>query len=182
MTITKELILDIFNYEKITGKFFYKKTKRGTKAGQEAGTNSRNPKENKFYRRITINNKSYPRSHLIWLVEKGVFPTLQLDHINDDSLDDRIENLQELTNADNNRRKTRLQCNNTSGYTGVNWSNEKNKWRAQFGVTRDLLPDHLKGKGKSEKRTFHIGYFNCPKEAHQAYLKKKEEILAILAK
>ena len=124
-----------------------------------------------------INNKHYPRSNLVWFIEKGVWPTYQIDHINDDSLDDYIDNLQDIPCVDNIRKQVKIRYNNTSGYPGVSWNKRLNKYHAQFRVRRHLLPNHLIGKGKSPHQMFSAGYFDCPKQAHEAYLEKKEEIL-----
>src|SRR5882672_9501008 len=48
-----------------------------------------------------------PYSHLVWLLEKGEWPEdgKNLDHINDDPMDNRPSNLNELTHTENQRKR-----------------------------------------------------------------------------
>lgn len=49
---------------------------------------------------IRINNFCYARSRLVWLFFKGKFPKGEISHINRDALDDRIENLRDVTRSE----------------------------------------------------------------------------------
>lgn len=42
---------------------------------------------------ISVIGKRYYRSHLVWLMEKGEWPSNPIDHLNKDHSDDRISNL-----------------------------------------------------------------------------------------
>lgn len=44
-------------------------------------------------------------SHIVWFLNTGRWPTLQLDHKDDNKKNNKFENLQELTHADNNGRR-----------------------------------------------------------------------------
>ena len=74
----------------------------------------------------------------------------QVDHINVNSLDNRIENLRILTQQQN------LFNTKAKGYT---WSNLHNKWQSQIMINN---------KQKS------LGRFENEEDAHQAYLNAKE--------
>ena len=73
-----------------------------------------------------------------------------IDHINNNSLDNRIENLRILT-AQQNQFNTKAK--------GYCWSNKNKKWRAQIMI--------------NYKNKF-LGHFETKEEAHQAYLNAKE--------
>jgi hypothetical protein len=84
---------------------------------------------------------------------------LVIDHINDNPSDNRVENLQIVTNRYNT---CKTQGKYSSQYKGVWWSKDKQKWRA--GILINKKPKFL-------------GYFTDEKEAHLAYqnaLKKIE--------
>jgi hypothetical protein len=80
-----------------------------------------------------------------------------VDHINGNGLDNRRCNLRIVTLFENsmNRKKSK---NNTTGYTGVDFSKSEKKFRARIS--------------KYGKR-HELGLFNTAEEAYQAYLMAK---------
>ena len=75
------------------------------------------------YRYVSCLGKKYKVSHIVWemhnptdKLNKGD----QIDHINHNRADDRIENLRKTNNKGNSRNRALL-TNNKSGYTGVYW-------------------------------------------------------------
>lgn len=97
------------------------------------------------YLYVSLNKKKVANHQVIWLLCTGYWPTDQIDHIDGNSLNNRIENLRESSQAENTRNQKRHQHNST-GVTGV--GRYKNKWRAYIG--RDAT---------------HLGYFNTKEEA-----------------
>lgn len=83
-----------------------------------------------------------------------------IDHVNGNGLDNRRENLRLATRSENcaNRGK---QSNNKSGYKGVHWNNEKQKWVAFIGFKR---------------KKFYLGQYDTPEEAYEAYCEKAIEL------
>lgn len=79
---------------------------------------------------------------------------LVVDHINDVKTDNKVENLQIVTNRFNTC-KTR--GNYSSKYKGVNWHKHIQKW-----VSRIII----------NNKRYSLGYFNTEEEAHQAYQNK----------
>jgi hypothetical protein len=62
-----------------------------------------------------------------------------VDHINQDGLDNRKKNLRIATKA-TNAHNSKLQRNNTSGYRGVVWHKQINRWMARIvinGITKN---------------------------------------------
>jgi len=55
----------------------------------------------------------------------------QVDHINHNTQDNRLENLRWVTHSDNERNRS-MSKNNTSGEQGVSFDKYNNNWRAQW--------------------------------------------------
>lgn len=75
------------------------------------------------------------------------------DHINGDTLDNRLANLRFVSQAENSANG-KLFSSNTSGYRGVSWYAAGSKWAAE--ITR------------SRRKRF-LGYFPTAEEAALAY-------------
>lgn len=85
---------------------------------------------------------------------------LEIDHINGNGLDNRRFNLRLVTHQQNSQN-SKLRTDNTSGYKGVGWSPQKNKWYAK--IVKD---------GKQ----IHVGFFDDPVLAAKAYDRKAREL------
>ena len=92
------------------------------------------------YRDIMVKGKHYFGHRLIWLYIYGKFPDNTIDHINGDTLDNRIENLRDVTTQENLKNQ-RKRCTNKSGHMGVYWHIRKEKWQANIRV--DGAKKHL---------------------------------------
>ena len=57
-----------------------------------------------------------------------------VDHISGNTLDNRRENLRICTQLENSRHRTKLAKHNTSGKTGVWWSEHRKRWVASIVV------------------------------------------------
>jgi hypothetical protein len=77
---------------------------------------------------------------------------LEGDHINADRLDNRRENLREVTHAQNMQNRL-IRVHKTSIYRGVHWESSKAKWRAA---------------ARLNNRHHHIGYFSDEEQAASA--------------
>lgn len=108
--------------------------------------------------------KTYPVHQFVamaFLSHKPDGHSLVIDHINGKREDNRLENLQIVTNRHNLSKDSR----GTSKYTGVHWHSRDKKWIAQIwtGVKR-----------------VHLGAFKDENEAGLAYqtaLKELEELI-----
>ena len=131
--ITKDQILNIVDYDRQAGKLFWRETKGRMKKGKEAGNVT-----NMGYRIVGINGKKLLTHRLIWLIETGCFPALEIDHINRNRLDNRIVNLREA-NRELNMRNRSCSKNNKLSTKGV--VAHESKFRARImhlGVLVDL--------------------------------------------
>lgn len=82
---------------------------------------------------ITLNDTSYYAHILIWVLAHGRWPELTIDHKNRNPSDNRLVNLREATQPQQNANQG-LRKNNSSGHAGVCWNNKTNKWRAYITV------------------------------------------------
>ncbi len=100
-------------------------------------------------------------SAMAFLNHKPCGHKIVVDHIDNNKQNDKLYNLQLLTNRENTVKDMKV---GTSSYTGVCWNKNSKKWQAQI---------YKKGKIK------HLGYFTDEKEAAQAY---KNELTKIKTK
>lgn len=82
------------------------------------------------YKSIMIDGKAYKEHRLMWLWHYG-YMDKELDHINCDPSDNRIENLRLSTRCQNMWNQG-ARKNNTSGHKNVTWHKAANKWAAQI--------------------------------------------------
>lgn len=72
------------------------------------------------------------KAHRIaWCLHYGSWPSAGIDHINGVKTDNRIINLRDVGQAENNRNAA-LKRNNTSGACGVSWKRGLDKWTASI--------------------------------------------------
>jgi hypothetical protein len=97
-------------------------------------------------REIKIKGKTYKASRVVWAFHYSEWPLGMIDHINGNSLDDRIENLRLATPRQNAQNRS-MRTINSSGFTGVTWHSQRKKWWVRvtvegktrsFGLYKDL--------------------------------------------
>ena len=80
-----------------------------------------------MYTSTSINGKTVYMHRLILDAQKGQ----EVDHINNDGLDNQRENLRFCTSSQN-KANMRLRADNKSGYKGINFDKQTGKWRARI--------------------------------------------------
>jgi len=102
-----------------------------------------------------MNNRKnrFPVHRLVWAFVNGKWPNDQIDHVNGIKNDNRLINLREANNSQNNMNKGK-QSNNTSGFKGVSWHKLRNKWRSDIRV---------------DGKRFNLGNYDCIAAASFAY-------------
>lgn len=117
------------DFEYRDGALYWAKPRKGAKVGTEAGAVS-----HYGYRIIGYNGKSLRRARIVWEMHNGPIPSgYEVDHINGDRLDDRIENLRLATSSQNTWNQ-RLRTDNTSGFKGIRWEESRGRWRVYCAV------------------------------------------------
>lgn len=147
---SKEYLNLILIYEKETGFVYWKRNNLIVKSCV---------KKSHKYRRITINRKQYVLHRIIYQMHYGDLTIDDvIDHIDQNPQNNKIENLRRADVYVNNQNQG-TRKNNTSGYKGVSWSKQKQRWRATITIL---------GKHKT------LGFFLEKEEAYECYLKAKK--------
>lgn len=94
-----------------------------------------------------------------WFITYGNLPNL-IDHINNNPIDNRIENLRDSTNMQN-QYNAGISSRNTSGFKGVYWNKGSKKWQARINVFGE---------------TVNLGFFKDIERAVNAYQTKAKEL------
>lgn len=144
--ITYARVREILDYDPETGACVWKirMGQRG-KIGKQVGHVNFHG-----YLRTKINRTSYMVHRLIFLWMTGEWPCHEVDHKDLNRTNNRWVNLRDATDSQN-KANSKLQSNNTSGYKGVRWIEARKKYMSYF-------------------RKKPVGYFDDPKEAHEAYM------------
>lgn len=105
------------------------------------------------YPKKKVGSKQVNAHRAIWFEQHGFWPDCDIDHIDGDKNNNKVENLRLATRSENmaNRDKT---SSNTSGYKGV-FSNNNDTWFARVKSKR-LGAEYL-------------GNFKCKREAALVY-------------
>jgi hypothetical protein len=91
-----------------------------------------NPK--KYYYAVDLCKKTKKVHQLVALAFLNHIPkgnTIVVDHINNNKLDNRLENLQIISNRENTSKDWK---GNSSQFTGVSWSKRDQKWEAYITI------------------------------------------------
>lgn len=120
--LTQEILHEYFDYDPNTGYLTWKTKKHSRKVivGARAGSISTKNR----HRVLKFMGQLYAEHRVIWLHYYGEWPKGHIDHINHDEQDNRIANLRDVTQAENNLNNSR-RGDNSTGHTGV-WINKLN--------------------------------------------------------
>ena len=143
---------EVFDYDQYTGDFRWliHVPANNIKAGTMAGYRSE-----EGYVALSYNNYRMKAHRVAWYLHYGYWPAahLEIDHIDGDKGNNAIKNLR-LATCSQNQANRGPNKNNTSGYKGVTWDKKMHKWHAKICYQR---------------KWYHLGRFDDPKEAHSAY-------------
>lgn len=106
------------------------------------------------YCTVSVNGKTLKYHRIIWILNYGTISReMQIDHINGDRSDNRLENLRLVTNRQNQQNRD---IHRNGKLVGAVFHKQTKKWNAQTMIN---------GKSMS------LGYFDTEREAHAKYVK-----------
>ena len=127
--ITQDEALRLFEYK--DGEIYWRVDRGWNKTtGKVAGGKS----VASGYRVCSIGNKNELVHRIIFMMHNGYLPE-EIDHIDGNPLNNRIENLREA-NRKTNGQNRKTQTNNTSGVKNVSWHKSAGKWNVRVEVNR----------------------------------------------
>lgn len=132
--VDQNLLLEFFLYNRETGKLYWRErdarhfpneavcgTWNTKNAGKEAGY------VREGYRICEILTRPFKVHRIIWCIEKGAWPGQHIDHIDGDKLNNRIENLRDVSQLQNSKNAS-ISSWNTSGRVGVSKAHRTDHW------------------------------------------------------
>jgi hypothetical protein len=165
-----EQLRELLRYEPETGKLFWRErnpshfsiTEKRTAEHACANWNSRYANTEAFtainlkdkgYRSGRVFKRNYLAHRVIWAMQTGYWPRDLIDHKDQDSCNNRWENLREA-NKSQNAQNAPGHAVSSSRYKGVSFDRRRAKWHARIKV--------------SGSQKF-IGYFENEEDAARAY-------------
>lgn len=113
------------------------------------------------YVKIYLNGKHYKAHRLAWLYTYNKFPLYDIDHVDGNRKNNKIENLRDVKHIINSGNFTKKTVRSTTGFLGVSKIKGTGKFRATIQVNR---------------KSIHIGIFDTAESAYEAYIIKKREV------
>ena len=120
MDITQDYLRSILYYNPQFGIFVWREDRPRAKAGEIA------TKAHRGYERIFLKGAYYFAHRLAWLYTYGDWPTDMIDHINQKKGDNRIGNLRDVSNTENQR-------NRKGKDLGIAWIERSESWQVTIG-------------------------------------------------
>lgn len=146
---TREQLLEAFAYEPETGVFTRANNPgRRWKPGQICGATGANG-----YVYLSLRGMRFLSHRAAWLMVIGEVPANDIDHINGDRSDNRIDNLRILSrskNCSNNAEIHHATGRSVGGFFNI----QAGKWQARIRI---------------DGRSKHLGFFESQGEANAAY-------------
>lgn len=128
---------ELLRYDPETGKLFWKQRAvenfstqhyaniwNTKNAGKEAGWDG---SKDDGYRRLAINRQCFLSHRVVWAIVHGAWPTVEIDHKDQNRRNNTIDNLREVARQINCMNVSMMRTN-TSGCTGVFKSRAGNWW------------------------------------------------------
>ena len=148
--ITQAELKDLVDY--VDGQLVAKTNSKQRKVGKMLGTLTP-----KGYLKASVHGKVQRIHRLVFLYFHGYFP-LQIDHIDGNRTNNRIQNLREATSTQNNQNRKAI---GASKIKGVYWHKQSKKWVAAICIRR---------------KNIHLGSFEKIEDAALVATKARKEL------
>lgn len=160
--LTAARVRDLLDYEPLTGSFTWRP--RGDRKWDARFSNkAAGSKDTLGYLRIIVDYNKCWAHRLAWLYVHGSWPAVQVDHINGDPLDNRLENLRDATRTTN--MENRRFANRKASALPLGVSFDARRKARPFNAA--LMTGYKK---------VHVGSFASAEAAHAAYLEAKRRL------
>ena len=148
-----------FAYDPQDGKMSWAVSKPHVSMGMRAGT------LNKVtgYLTVYLNGRRWSYARVAWMLHhNSLIPEAhEVDHLDGNPLNNSASNLRAVPKQINMQNRTRPHKQGTSGFLGVSWNKSERKWYAQL---------------QHQRKHVHVGIFDTPEAAHQAYIEAKRRL------
>lgn len=142
---TRERLNELLRVDVATGSIFWIRSAGRVRAGALAGCIDKNG-----YRRLSVDGAEIYAHQIVFFIECGYW-CAQIDHINGDRADNRIENLRDVSAAENAKNRA--------------------AWRHGVKMGTRKTPEGRWAAGiRCDGSFYHLGVFDTQDEAHAAYI------------
>lgn len=168
--LSADVVRELLDYDAATGQFTFRrrglhwfKSQRACNAwnarfeGRPTGTDN-----GAGYTSLRLLGMSYKAHRVAWMWVFGKQPDGEIDHVNQDPSDNRIENLRVASRAANQQNQRRAQRSNRS--TGL------------LGAYRDKATGRFRAAIRHNGKSLYLGQFDTAPEAHAAYVEAKRKL------
>ena len=153
--LTQARLRELLDYDPKTGGFTWRMRRNQLALeGGKAGTH-----DSHGHVQICVDGTLYLAHRLVWMYVYGLWPNLDVDHINGIKYDNRIENLRDVSTSMNCQNELKARSNSQTKLLGTH--------QVRYGFIAQIS---VNGKKR------HIGLFKTAEEAHAAYIKTKREL------
>lgn len=128
--LTYEIVREMFEYHEDGYLIWSDHCRRPDKVGRRAGWMDRHG-----YYEVMIYGKAHKVHRVIYMWHHGYMPEGIVDHEDRDKLNNKIENLREVSVTCNNRN-CEVRKDSKTGVCGVFWHKQSRKWEAKVRVNR----------------------------------------------
>lgn len=111
-----------------SGNLYWRVSFSNVLAGSKAGT-----LHAAGYLIVSISRQRFLAHRLVWLLSHQAWPDGEIDHIDGNTKNNRIENLR-VVSASLNQRNKKIRPDNTSGHQGVSWDKSRGRWLVMITI------------------------------------------------